>query len=82
MFYMLFFYQGFHARVFYRIVHFLSQLKFIVRLISQFTRFLTGIEIHPAANIGKRLFIDYDIGIVIGATITIRYYCAIYYGEL
>ena len=80
--YVIFLYPGFHVLVFYRIAHFLSQikLKFIARLISQFARFLTGIEIHPGAKIGKRLFIDHGMGIVIGETTTIGNNCTIYHG--
>ena len=55
-------------------------LKFIARLISQVARFLTGIEIHPGAKIGKRLFIDHGMGIVIGETTTIGNNCTIYHG--
>ena len=60
-------YQGFHILIFHRIAHFLynKKLFFTSRLISQIGRFLTGIEIHPGAIIGKRLFIDHGMGIVI-----------------
>lgn len=80
--YVIFLYPGFHALLFYRIAHFLNniKLKFIARLISQFARFLTGIEIHPGAKIGKRLFIDHGMGIVIGETTTIGDNCTIYHG--
>ena len=80
--YVLLLYPGFHALLFYRIAHFLSnlKLKFIARLISQTARFLTGIEIHPGAKIGKRLFIDHGMGIVIGETTTIGDNCTIYHG--
>jgi len=80
--YVILLYPGFHALVFYRIAHFFNKLKFkfIARLISQFARFLTGIEIHPGAIIGKRLFIDHGIGIVIGETTTIGNNCTIYHG--
>lgn len=80
--YVILLYPGFHALLFYRIAHFLSnlKLKFIARLISQFGRFLTGIEIHPGAKIGKRLFIDHGMGIVIGETTTIGNNCTIYHG--
>ena len=75
-------YPGFHVLVFYRIAHFLYKHKifFIARLISQFARFITGIEIHPGAKIGKRLFIDHGMGIVIGETTTIGNNCTIYHG--
>ena len=80
--YVFFLYSGFHALVFYRIAHFFSnlELKFIARLISQIGRFFTGIEIHPGAKIGKRLFIDHGMGIVIGETATIGDNCTIYHG--
>ena len=75
-------YQGFHALVFYRISHFLYKHKlfFLARLISQMARFLTGIEIHPGAKIGKKLFIDHGMGVVIGETTTIGNNCIIYHG--
>lgn len=74
-------YQGFHILVFYRIAHFLykNKLFFIARLISQLGRFFTGIEIHPGAKIGKRLFIDHGMGIVIGETAEIGNDCTIYH---
>ena len=54
----------------HRIAHwfYCRHMKFIARLISQFSRFLTGVEIHPAAKIGKGLFIDHGMGVVIGET--------------
>lgn len=75
-------YPGFHVLFFYKISHFLynKQLFFISRLISQLARFLTGIEIHPGAVIGKRLFIDHGMGIVIGETTIIGDDCTIYHG--
>ena len=75
-------YQGFHILVFYRIGHFLYMKKcyFLARLISQIARFLTGIEIHPGAKIGRRLFVDHGTGIVIGETATIGNDCTIYHG--
>ena len=74
-------YQGFHVLVFHRIAHFFNSLglKFLARLISQTARFLTGIEIHPGAEIGNRLFIDHGMGIVIGETATIGDNCIIYH---
>ena len=54
--------------------------KFIARLISQIGRLLTGIEIHPGAKIGNRLFIDHGMGIVVGETTTIGDNCTIYHG--
>ena len=74
-------YPGFHALFFHRIAHFFYNIKlfFIARLISQLTRFFTGIEIHPGATIGKRLFIDHGMGIVIGETAVIGDDCVIYH---
>lgn len=82
IFYVILLYQGFHALIIYRISHFFYHYKlyFIARLISQLGRFLTGIEIHPGAKIGKRLFIDHGAGIVIGQTATIGDNCTIYHG--
>lgn len=80
--YVILLYQGFHILVFYRIGHFFyrHKLYFLARLISQLARFLTGIEIHPGAKIGRRLFIDHGMGIVIGETSTIGNDCTIYHG--
>ncbi|MAJ22557.1 MAG: serine O-acetyltransferase [Candidatus Pelagibacter sp. TMED64] len=63
-------YPGVKALFFHRIANFFSKAKFdlIARMISQFSRFLTGIEIHPSANIGKNFFIDHGMGVVIGET--------------
>ena len=63
-------YPGVKAVFFHRLAHFFSVAKFdlIARIISQFSRFLTGIEIHPGAKIGKNLFIDHGMGVVIGET--------------
>ncbi|HZQ55375.1 MAG TPA: serine O-acetyltransferase [Bryobacteraceae bacterium] len=63
-------YSGLHAVLFHRVAHWFYQRRFYVtaRFISQFSRFLTGIEIHPGAKIGKRLFIDHGLGVVIGET--------------
>ena len=73
-------YPGFHALLFHRIAHLLSKIHlfFLARLISQTARFITGIEIHPKAIIGKRLFIDHGMGIVIGETTEIGDNCTIY----
>ena len=75
-------YPGFHILLFHRLAHFLYKLnlKFIARLISQTARCLTGIEIHPGAIIGQKLFIDHGIGIVIGETAEIGDNCTIYHG--
>ena len=63
-------YPGVKAVFFHRIANFFSvaKLDLIARIISQFSRFLTGIEIHPGAKIGKNLFIDHGMGVVIGET--------------
>ncbi len=75
-------YPGFHILVWHRIAHFLykKRMYFLARLISQFARFCTGIEIHPGAIIGRRLFIDHGMGIVIGETAQIGNDCTIYHG--
>ncbi len=77
----LFLYPGFHALIFYKISHFLyrTRLLFLARFISQVGRFLTGIEIHPGAKIGRRLFMDHGMGIVIGETAKIGDDCTIYH---
>ena len=76
-------YPGFHILVFHRIAHFLynHRLLFLARLVSQIGRFFTGIEIHPGAKIGKRLFIDHGMGIVIGETATVGNNCTIYHNS-
>jgi serine O-acetyltransferase len=63
-------YQGLHAVMLHRVAHFLYRRKLFVsaRLVSTFSRFITSIEIHPGARIGKRLFIDHGLGVVIGET--------------
>ena len=63
-------YPGVKAVLFHKIAHFFCVAKFdlVARIISQFSRFLTGIEIHPKAKIGKNLFIDHGMGVVIGET--------------
>ena len=63
-------YPGVKAIFFHKIANFFAIAKFhlIARIISQFSRFLTGIEIHPSAKIGKNLFIDHGMGVVIGET--------------
>lgn len=75
-------YPGFHILIYYRISHFLYKHKryFLARLISQIGKFFTGIEIHPGAKIGRKLFIDHGTGIVIGETATIGDNCTIYHG--
>ena len=66
-------YPGLHAVWGYRIAHFLWQikLKLLARIYSNWIRAVTGVEIHPAAKIGRRLFIDHGMGVVIGATAVI-----------
>jgi serine O-acetyltransferase len=63
-------YAGFHALLFHRFAHWLRKygIPFIPRALSQFARFITGIEIHPGATIGSGLFIDHGMGVVIGET--------------
>jgi serine O-acetyltransferase len=75
-------YPGFHARQFHRLAHTLYKLRVPVlpRLISHFSRFLTGIEIHPGAKIGEGLFIDHGMGVVIGETSEIGDNCHLYQG--
>ncbi len=82
IFEVIFLYQGFHVLLAHRIAHKLLYWKipFIPRLISQVARFLTGIEIHPAARIGKRFFIDHGMGVVIGETTIIGNDVLIYQG--
>jgi len=75
-------YPGVHALFFHRISNFFWELnlKLIARIISNFSRFFTGIEIHPAVKIGKNLFIDHGMGIVIGETTVIGNNVTIYQG--
>src|SRR3990172_5140569 len=63
-------YAGFHALLFYRLAHWMGtkRVPFLPRALSQFARFITGIEIHPGATIGSGLFIDHGMGVVIGET--------------
>ena len=74
-------YPGVKAVFFHRIANFFSTAKFhlIARIISQFSRFLTGIEIHPKAKIGENLFIDHGMGVVIGETSEIGKNVTIYH---
>ncbi|MEL6222890.1 MAG: serine O-acetyltransferase [Cyanobacteria bacterium J06627_8] len=78
----LLFYPGLQALVFHRFAHFLFRLHLplIPRLISHLSRFITGIEIHPGAQIGMGVFIDHGMGVVIGETAIIGDYCLIYQG--
>ncbi|MEJ5369776.1 MAG: serine O-acetyltransferase [Bryobacteraceae bacterium] len=78
----LFCYPGFHAILFHRLAHRLYKAGFttLARIISQTSRFLTGIEIHPGAQIGRRFFIDHGMGVVIGETAIIGDDCLLYQG--
>ena len=78
----LFLYSGFHAVFWHRINHALHSLKipFIPRMISQWVRFFTGIEIHPGAKIGPGFFIDHGMGVVIGETTEIGENVTLYQG--
>ena len=75
-------YPCIHALIAYRITHFLylKNRFFLARLISQLSRFLTGIEIHPGAKIGKGLFIDHGMGVVIGETAEVGDNVTLYHG--
>jgi serine O-acetyltransferase len=75
-------YPGLHAVISHRIAHWFynKKLFFIARLISQINRFFTGIEVHPGAKVGKRLFIDHGMGVVIGETTEIGDDVTIYQG--
>lgn len=75
-------YPGFHAVLLYRIAHklWLWKMPLIPRMISTFARFLTGIDIHPGATIGRRFFIDHGMGVVIGETTEIGDDCLLYQG--
>lgn len=75
-------YPGVHAILFYRLSHWLwgKGLKWLARFISGFARWFTGIEIHPAAKIGDRFFIDHGMGVVIGETAEIGDDCTLYHG--
>ncbi len=78
----LFCYPGFHAVLVYRLAHALwkSKLFFLGRFLSHIGRFLTGIEIHPGARIGRGFFIDHGMGVVIGETAEIGKNCTLYHG--
>lgn len=75
-------YSGVHALYWYRIAHFFHKIKFklLARIISQTTRFFTGIEIHPAAKIDGGVFIDHGSGVVIGETAEVHRGTVIYQG--
>lgn len=75
-------YAGFHAIVAYRVAHSLLKLHipFVPRLISQIARFVTGVEIHPGAEIGRGFFIDHGMGVVIGETTIVGDDCTLFQG--
>lgn len=78
----LFLYSGLHAVLYYRLAHWLygHRCFFLARLVSQHAKRRTGVEIHPAAVIGRRLVIDHGAGVVIGATTVIGDDCLLYQG--
>ncbi len=78
----LFLYQGVHAIIYHRFAHFLYKhnLRLLARMVSQWSRHFTGIEIHPGATIGRRLVIDHGMGTVIGETAEIGDDCLLYQG--
>ena len=75
-------YPGVHAVVMHRLSHMLwnARLKWLARILSHLVRWLTGIEIHPGARIGRRFFIDHGMGVVIGETAVIGDDCTLYHG--
>jgi len=75
-------YPGFHAMLFHRFAHCLwvSKLRWLARFVSHCSRWLTGIEIHPGATIGRRFFIDHGMGVVVGETAEIGDDCTLYHG--
>ncbi len=75
-------YAGLHAVLMHRLAHLLYRmgLKAAARMVSHFSRFITGIEIHPGAKIGRRLFIDHGMGVVVGETAEIGDDVLIYHG--
>ena len=75
-------YSGVQAVIFYRLTHFLwrYKLRWLARFISTIARWITGIEIHPGAVIGRRFFIDHGMGVVIGETVIIGDDCMLYHG--
>jgi serine O-acetyltransferase len=75
-------YPGFHALLVHRLAHRLWRMKmrWLARFVSHLSRFLTGIEIHPGAKIGRRVFIDHGMGVVIGETAELGDDCTLYHG--
>ena len=77
-------YPGFYALLFHRVSHWLwnHSLKLLARMNSNLARFITGIEIHPGATFGKRVFIDHGMGVVVGETAIIGDDVLIYQGVI
>ena len=75
-------YPGFHALQCHRLAHWLwgHRLRWLARWVSHWGRWLTGVEIHPGATIGRRVFIDHGMGVVIGETAVIGDECTLYHG--
>jgi serine O-acetyltransferase len=75
-------YPGFHALLIHRLAHWLWRIKmrWLARFVSHCSRFLTGIEIHPGAKVGRRVFIDHGMGVVIGETAELGDDCTLYHG--
>jgi len=75
-------YPGFHALLIHRLAHWLWRIKlrWLARFVSHLSRFLTGIEIHPGARVGRRVFIDHGMGVVIGETAELGDDCTLYHG--
>ncbi|MAR90738.1 MAG: serine O-acetyltransferase [Pseudomonadales bacterium] len=75
-------YPGLHAVILHRLAHWLwrRELKLLARMVSNFSRWLTGIEIHPGATLGRRFFIDHGMGVVIGETAEVGDDVTIYHG--
>ena len=75
-------YPGFHALFIHRLAHRLwrMKLRWLARFVSHLSRFLTGIEIHPGAKVGRRVFIDHGMGVVIGETAELGDDCTLYHG--
>ena len=75
-------YPGFHALLIHRLAHWLWRIKlrWLARFVSHLSRFPTGIEIHPGARVGRRVFIDHGMGVVIGETAELGDDCTLYHG--
>src|SRR2546427_12366167 len=75
-------YPGFHALLIHRFAHRLwrMRMRWLARFVSHVSRFLTGIEIHPGAKVGRRVFIDHGMGVVIGETAELGDDCTLYHG--